>query len=59
MLYNRYIFDKLATPEEAETGNAGEQPVRNNPANVNSWRFAPAYLHFSTIHITMPDKTHK
>ena len=25
--------DNLATPDEAEAGHAGEQPVRNNPAN--------------------------
>ena len=29
--------DNLATPDEAEAGHAGEQPVRNNPANEDDW----------------------
>lgn len=36
MLLNIYIIGKFVQPDEAETGSAGEQPVRNNQANVNS-----------------------
>ena len=59
MLHNTLKIVKLVIPAEAETGNAGEQPVRNRPVNVNSWRLAPAGLRFYTINITMPKKTQK
>ena len=59
MLHNTLKMIKLVIPAEAETGNAGEQPVRNSPVNVNSGGLAPAGLRFYTIYITMPKKTQK
>ena len=35
-LHNILNNDKLFMPDEAEAGNAGEQPGRNNPADWNN-----------------------
>lgn len=59
MLYNTLKIVKLEMPREAETGNAGGQPVRNSSANVNSGSEVTAKLPFYTIYITMPKKTQK
>jgi len=58
MLRDILDFDNLVVPDEAKTGSAGEQPARNNPANVNSWRLVPTGLLIYNIHIFMPQKTH-
>ena len=57
MLQNNMEKVKLAVPDEAETGSAGEQPARNNPADVNSGRLVSSGLLPYTIYITMPKKT--
>lgn len=55
---NRPKIIMLAISDEAETGNAGEQPVRNSPINVNSRRLVLSDLRFkTTIYIIMPKKT--
>ena len=59
MLHNSLKIVKLVLPDEAETGNAGEQPARNRPVNVNSRRLAPVDLRLNSICITMPKKTLK
>ena len=35
MLLSFFINSKLGLPDEAETGNAGGQPARNNPVDWN------------------------
>jgi hypothetical protein len=59
MLQNRIKKVKLALPDEAETGSAGEQPARNSSVNVNSRGLVSSGLRFYTIYITMPKKTQK
>jgi hypothetical protein len=57
ILHNNMKTVKLDMPGEAETGNAGGQPVRNNPANVNNRGLVNAKLRFIIIHIIIPKKT--
>ena len=59
MLHNTLKMIKLVIPVEAETGNAGEQPVRNSPVvwnGLGAGYFPASYLKsFLTF---MPKKTH-
>lgn len=50
---------KLKKPDEAESGNAGEQPARNSPANWNSLKAGeiPAFR-LKLFRLLMPYKTH-
>jgi hypothetical protein len=57
ILHNTLTIVMLDMLSEAETGNTGEQPVRNNSANVNNRGLVIANLQIYIIHIIMPKKT--
>lgn len=56
ILHNTLTVVILDMLSEAETGNTGEQPVRNSSANVNNRRLVIANLQIYIIHIIMPKK---
>lgn len=57
MLLNPINLSKFVLSGEAETGSAGEQPVRNSSAELNSLELANVSSIYS-IQFIMPNKTH-